>query len=391
MGDQEIKDNIAEETIEETVEENGEIAEAAESTEELDERLAHAKHAKIGKHAKIDEGDGEAEGDVVEVEDTTEEPAETEPESAEPVPEPVPEPKPEPASEPKPAKEDNGGDPPNIKDYIIVGIIALILGIGMALLGTLVPKDPGDLPAATVNGTVIQEKEITKMVNDLRSSYELTDNDSWAQWLVDNGYTPESLRQSAIENRASIILIKQAAAENNVTVTEEEVEETWQQAAAQMGGEDMLREALASAGNTEAGYRENIELAIMEEKLAQAVLVDTNEITDQDVIEILKAYYPEEIAADATTLDGVDPELVDYIRQALIEDAISSRFGEWFSEYKTAADIQIADMPQDLSYNVSLEGFEPSQTLDLSSLLGGQVISGEDGSIQIVEGDDAAE
>ena len=106
-------------------------------------------------------------------------------------------------------------------------------------------------------------------------------------------------------------------------------------------------------------------------------------------MEILKTYYPDEIAADATTLDGVDTELVDYIRQALAKDAISSKFGSWFTDYRSKADIVVSDMPEGLSYNVSLEGVEPSQTFDLSSLLGGnvQIIEGEDGTAQVVEGE----
>ena len=418
----------AEKQIIEAIEQAAEAAEA----DELDDRLANAKHVKIGKHAREDSNEGDDEEDVAEEpsdegengavdtegtdeiapENPDQDPAayynnptpfpevpamsvangDTEPKS-ETISEPEfeTEAEPEPVIEDKPTdkKNDLAGEEPNIKDLIIIGIIALILGIGLALLGTLVPKDPGDLPAATVNGTAIPEKEITQMVVDLRTEQGLTDDASWAQWLVDNGYTPETLRQSAIDNQVSILLIRQAAVEYDVEATQEEIDEAWNKAAVQLGGEDTLREMLTQAGNTESGYRENIELAIVEEKLARAVAGAVNEITDADVMEILKTYYPDEIAADATTLDGVDTELVDYIRQALAKDAISSKFGSWFTDYRSKADIVVSDMPEGLSYNVSLEGVEPSQTFDLSSLLGGnvQIIEGEDGTAQVVEGE----
>ena len=72
--------------------------------------------------------------------------------------------------------------------------------------------------AATVEGTEIAEETITNDIQNMRASNDLEDEEAWKEYLTQNGYTVESLREEAIDAYVKKELIKKAAAENEVTV-----------------------------------------------------------------------------------------------------------------------------------------------------------------------------
>ncbi len=77
--------------------------------------------------------------------------------------------------------------------------------------------------AATVNGVEIQEDTVTAAIEGIREQMGTTDEDSWGQWLAENDYTPESVRQEIIDSYVDQELIKQGSESMDIHADEEEV------------------------------------------------------------------------------------------------------------------------------------------------------------------------
>ena len=65
--------------------------------------------------------------------------------------------------------------------------------------------------AATVNGVEIPEDKVTQAIQDIRAQMSLTEEDAWGQWLADNDYTPESVREEIVNSFVDQELVKQGA------------------------------------------------------------------------------------------------------------------------------------------------------------------------------------
>lgn len=142
--------------------------------------------------------------------------------------------------------------------------------------------------AATVNGVEIKEDTITKYVQDFRTSYEITTNDTWAQWLVENSFTPEDVRNQVIDYYVDLELEKQAAAENNITVDAAQVDEQITAMKANYSSDSEWQNALSTMGITEEEYRASIEEGLRQAALQEAV-VDVS-VDDKELLEWLTMY-----------------------------------------------------------------------------------------------------
>ena len=58
-----------------------------------------------------------------------------------------------------------------------------------------------------------------------------------------------------------------------------------------------------------------------------------------------------------TSLDQVPNDLVKYIKNYLKSNNESTKFQEWYDDYKSKQDIKINDMPSDVSYNVDMSQY----------------------------------
>ena len=99
-------------------------------------------------------------------------------------------------------------------------------------------------------------------------------------------------------------------------------------------------------------YRDSIRLGLQQQELAKKVAQDVEPVSDEQILSILKVYYPDEVAEDATTLKGVDEEVVSSIREALESNAVEQAYSEWMQNYEAQATIETTDMPEGLPYNV---------------------------------------
>lgn len=273
-----------------------------------------------------------------------------------------------------------------IGDLVIVGILALILGVLLSLPSFLSMTSGGasdaDLSggvAATVNGTAIGENDVTNYIAGFRAASGYEEDADFAEWLVSAGYTPESLREATIDYFATNELIEQACKENGVEVTDEEVDAQFAEYAEQAGGEETLVSQIQEEGVTVDDVKNNIKASMMQEALASKVVTDAPKADDETVLQMVKLYYPDAVDEDATSLDGVDEELVSTMRTYLEQSALQQGFSEWINNYKSSANIVVNDMPEGLPYNVDLTGVE-APALDNESLLDGAEVVDDDGA-----------
>lgn len=173
---------------------------------------------------------------------------------------------------------------------VAIGVLAMVLSVTtMACSGILSQgqssedyKLTGGV-AATVNGVNITEDTVTKQVMSIRSSGGYDTDEAWAQYLVDNGTTPEALRESVINNYAQQLLITSAEKEYGITVSDDEVEEQWRAMVSSYGSEDSLVTTLGYMGYTEDTYKQTIKENLAQQKLREAVGPE-DEPSDEDVV-----------------------------------------------------------------------------------------------------------
>lgn len=356
---------------------------------------------------------------------------------------------------------------------VAIGCAAMLLSVSAAacsgVLNQAQTKEEYTLTggvAATVNGVNIKEDTVTKQIMAVRTSLGYDKDEDWAQYLVDNSMTPESYREQVIDSYAESYLKQQAEKEYDITVTDEDLEKSWQEAAEASGGEEAFTKQIETYGFTKDSYKESLRSNLASQKLKEAV-AGTEEPTDDEIVaylnENLDVYNDArrssniliKVAEDATEeedaeakakaqevldkiesgdmsfadaakeysedtgsakdggdvgwdklttfvteyqdalsglskgqvgglvkttygyhiiectdvfkVDGevkkakeVPEEIRTYITNILETQAESTAYSEWWTEYKEKADISINEMPEDVPYNVSLKGVEPT-------------------------------
>lgn len=145
--------------------------------------------------------------------------------------------------------------------------------------------------AATVNGVEIQEDTITKYIQDFRTSSDLTTEEAWANWMIENSLEPTTVREQVIDYYVTQELTKQAAEEKGVTVDASQVDTELQNMKANYEDDAAWQEALTTAGITEDQYRESIEAGVLEQGLQEVVVTDEDTaVTDEALLESLNSY-----------------------------------------------------------------------------------------------------
>ena len=186
--------------------------------------------------------------------------------------------------------------------YILVaiGVAAMVLSVStMACAGVLNQTQQSSEGyeltggvAATVEGQSIGEDTITRQIMATRSSMGYESDADWASYLSSNGMTPESYRESLIESYARTYLLQLAEKEHDITVSDEEIDQAWDDTVANYGSEETFVSLLESIRMTEESYRSSLESSLAQEKLRDAV-APVEEPTDEEII----AYANENLAS----------------------------------------------------------------------------------------------
>ena len=273
--------------------------------------------------------------------------------------------------EPAPGQEDDDEPAPQksvkgIGDLVIVGIFSIILGVLLCLPTFLGSSGSTGTKGSDLSGGVaasfkdvqIGENDITAYIEAFRASQGLDNGQAWGEWLASQGQNPESIRSSVISYFAEREMISKAAAEMGIEVTEDQIDEQLEAVAEQYGGMEAFEEMIVAEGSTMELVRETIGIGLKQQALASKVASEDIEVDDETVLGIMKLYYADTVPEDATTLEGLDPEMVEEVRSMLQESLREQAFNEWFEQYAADADLTINDMPEGLPYDVDMSSYE---------------------------------
>lgn len=171
---------------------------------------------------------------------------------------------------------------------VMIGVAAMLLSVtAMACSGILNQansKDEYHLTggvAATVDGTNITEDTITKQIMSTRTSGGYEDDAAWASYLKGQGKTPESLREETIRSVAGNFLLSKAIEEYGITVSDEDVNKSFENAAANYGGTESMMNLLSQLGYTEASYKATIKSSLEQQKLKEEVAPEKEPADDE--------------------------------------------------------------------------------------------------------------
>lgn len=173
---------------------------------------------------------------------------------------------------------------------VVIGIAAMLLSVSaMACSGVLNQvqsqedyKLTGGV-AATVNGVNIKEDTVTEQIMSLRGSSYESDED-WATYLSQQGLTPESYRENVIDSIARQYLLTQAEKEYDITVSQDDLDEAWDEAVENYGGdEDTFVDMITQFGFTKETYQENTKSSLAQEKLREKV-ASVEDPTDDQIV-----------------------------------------------------------------------------------------------------------
>ena len=177
---------------------------------------------------------------------------------------------------------------------VAIGCLAMVLSVSaMACSGVINVATSDDQGyeltggvAATVNGTNITEDTVTRQIMSMRQSYGYDEDKDWAQYLVDSGATPESLRENVINSYVSQLTIQQAIADNDIEVSDAEVDKAYDEAAAGYESQEAFESAISMYGYTPDTYREQLKSSLEQKKLREKV-APVDEPSDDDVLAYL--------------------------------------------------------------------------------------------------------
>ena len=139
--------------------------------------------------------------------------------------------------------------------------------------------------AATVNGEELLEDDVTIYIMTLREAGGYDTDETWAAYLEEVGLTSAEFRANVIGRFVTQILVAQAAEAYGLSVSEEEVEAAWAEAAAAYESEDAFIAVIEELGYTEETYREAIEATLLTEELVALVAEESGvEVDDSEVL-----------------------------------------------------------------------------------------------------------
>lgn len=223
--------------------------------------------------------------------------------------------------------------------------------------------------AATVNGTEIAEDDVTTVIENLRASYSLEDQDAWGNYLASMGTTPDEIRSNVIDSFVEQELQKQGAEERGVTVEDSEIDTYVNYIKANYDNDEKWQQALQQAGfDDEAAYRENIKESLLGNALIESFTAD--DPTDDEIIEYASTAVTFDAAKRSSHIlfDVNDQETAQSVLDQI--NAGTLDFAEAAKEYST--DTGSAENGGDVGWDQLTSFVEEYQTA-LDGLAVGQV------------------
>ena len=234
--------------------------------------------------------------------------------------------------------------------YIAIAVVLVAgLGIAGAFLGLFDGITGMDEDVvATVNGEVVTEEEFNQAMEQEKMQYQAQgvdlESEEMAEMLAD-------LEEQVLDNYFIIsILLEQKAEEQGIEISDEEIEERYQEYAAQFGGEEQLLEAMEDAGLN----REDLDEDIIRELTIQNYL-------DQYLETYLEENPDERIEADKVELS--DEEVEEYYQQMRsqydeIKEVVEAEDPEVPAEQQEMMEMQFAQIEEQYGDIMEADDFE---------------------------------
>lgn len=137
----------------------------------------------------------------------------------------------------------------------------------------------GGALVVTVNGREVYENEIAQEENRIRT--QLSGRVPMQQ-LESMG---DVIKQQAVNNMINRVLLELAADREGIKITDEDVQERADQVKSGFGTEEVFKQQLEASGLTEAGFQQEVELALRIETLLDQQTADVEETNDEAVRE----------------------------------------------------------------------------------------------------------
>ena len=235
----------------------------------------------------------------------------------------------------------------------VLGVIcAALLVVTLVLLGGV---NKGTRAAATVNGKVITEQEVTEQIDVLRKQYGCTDDEAWAKLLGQSGMTAE------------VMLVNAAASEQGIEVTDAEVEQQVNQTREAMGYADdaSWEEFLSTQGFTEAAYDEQVATSLRLQKLVEQFSGGLTDEQLQNYVDEFASFFetdswkaPE--GGGHIDLGSVPEDVLEKMRSGAQSYYANYAYEDYVEDLTLKADIDIKPMPKGLSYDVEPVALPPA-------------------------------
>ncbi len=182
-----------------------------------------------------------------------------------------------------------------LRIVLIVAIAVLCLLVSSSVLNCSGQKDAllnttdtsGGV-AATVNGVEIGENAITAYIENFRTTYGYDDDESWAEYLLDNGYTVDSLRGETLDYYVNQELLRQAADIEGVSVSNADLDASIEEYRSSYS-DTQWQSMLESNGYSEASFREYTYLTLLQDALLEAIGQGVS-ASDDDVLDYVQMY-----------------------------------------------------------------------------------------------------
>jgi hypothetical protein len=247
----------------------------------------------------------------------------------------------------------------------VLGVIcAALLVVTLVLLGGV---NKGTRAAATVNGKVITEQEVTEQIDVLRKQYGCTDDEAWAKLLGQSGMTAEDMRKQVIDYKAQVMLVNAAASEQGIEVTDAEVEQQVNQTREAMGYADdaSWEEFLSTQGFTEAAYDEQVATSLRLQKLVEQFSGGLTDEQLQNYVDEFASFFetdswkaPE--GGGHIDLGSVPEDVLEKMRSGAQSYYANYAYEDYVEDLTLKADIAIKPMPKGLSYDVEPVALPPA-------------------------------
>lgn len=141
--------------------------------------------------------------------------------------------------------------------------------------------------AATVNGVEIEEDKVTRAINNLRLNYSLSEEEDWKEYMEQQKYTTESLREEVLDSFIEQELVLQCAEQLDVTTDDEEIQSYVDKMRENYSSDEAWQTALEGAGyETEDKYKETLRYSILDKKINEKFEAEQDAaLTDEALLE----------------------------------------------------------------------------------------------------------